>query len=317
MDKDTLFYSYSQYLKNIYGKKAYRVSVDAGFSCPNRGRDRNNPGCIYCDERGGRAVYLETEEEKSLENQVSMGIAFLKKRYNAEIFLLYFQAFSNTNAPVETLKNIYDRCLAAGDFKELIVSTRPDCIDRDKVSLLKDYKNSGIDVWVELGLQSARDSSLLRIQRGHTLEQFREAFNLCREQDLKTAVHVIFGLPGETKEDILFTVNYLSQIHPQGIKIHNLHIPRGTRLYQEYLQGEVTAPGDRRHLEYVISALEILPEDIIVMRLTCDTPKSRRAAPKNFWKKPQFYEKIRREMKNRATWQGRLYKPGGIISHDR
>jgi len=300
------FNSYSSYLKRTYGTKAYRVSVDGGFSCPNRGDNRGDPGCIYCDEYGARAVYLEGYPETMLEDQVHRGMAFLKKRYGAELFLLYLQAFSSTNAPPKKLKSIYDTCLRAGSFKELIVSTRPDCISPAVVDLLSSYNTNSFDVWVELGLQSARDETLKRIQRGHSRKDFEIAFQQLKQAGLKTAVHVIFGLPGEGMDDILATVDYLAALKPEGIKIHNLHIPFGTPIYEEYLQGELTVPCDIHHLEYTIAALERLPEEIVIMRLTCDTPKKRRAAPRIFWKKTQFYGTIKSEMHDRRTWQGRL-----------
>jgi radical SAM protein (TIGR01212 family) len=298
--------TYSGYLKKRYGKKAYRVSVDGGFSCPNRGTGRTDPGCIYCDEQGSRAVYLEGYPETELQAQVFRGIAFLTKRYGAEIFLLYFQAFSSTYAAPKRLKEIYDTCLGAGDFRELIISTRPDCITPQVVELLAGYRRDNFDVWVELGLQSASNRTLSRINRGHTLEDFRKAFDLLKSRGLKTAVHVIFGLPGERWSDIRRTVDYLAAIRPEGVKIHNLHVPFNTSLFEEYVQGELTVPSDRRHLEYTIHALELLPEDIIIMRLTCDTPKKRRAAPRIIWKKTQFYGTIRDEMIKRKTWQGKL-----------
>lgn len=306
MKKNEPFNSYSAYLKQKYGAKAYRVSIDGGFSCPNRGKNRKDPGCIYCDEYGARAVYLEGYPQNRLEEQVHRGIAFLKKRYGAELFLLYLQAFSSTNAPLAVLKHTYDTCLSAGHFRELIVSTRPDCLSPPVAELLSSYKTEGFDVWVELGLQSARDETLKRINRGHSRKDFENAFELLRKWGLKAAVHVIFGLPGEGLYEILSTVDYLGALKPDGIKIHNLHIPFGAPLFQEYLQGEFTVPSDRRHLEYTIRALERLPPEIIIMRLTCDTPKKRRAAPRIFWKKTQFYGTIIKEMDNRQTWQGKL-----------
>lgn len=300
------FTTYSGYLKNKYGTKAYRVSVDGGFSCPNRGAGRSSSGCIYCDEHGSRAVYLEGYPETKLKEQVSRGVSFLTKRYGAGIFLLYFQAFSSTFAPPERLKEIYDTCLGAGDFRELIVSTRPDCITPQVADLLASYKTADFDVWVELGLQSACNRTLGRINRGHTLEDFDSAFGLVKSRGLNTAVHVIFGLPGESRADIRKTVDHLAEIKPEGVKIHNLHVPYNTVLYEEYLQGELTVPSDRRHLEYTMEALTRLPREIIIMRLTCDTPKKRRAAPRIFWKKTQFYGTIKKEMIQRHIWQGKL-----------
>ncbi len=306
--EDEPFFSYSRYLRRKYGEKAYRVSVDAGFSCPHRGSDRGNSGCIYCEDSGARAVYLEGRPEKQLESQVRRGIQFLSKRYRADLFLLYLQAFTNTYAPVDELRRIYDRCLSAGTFKELIVSTRPDCIDGGIVELLASYRKPDFDVWVELGLQSIHDVTLKRIRRGHSVRQFQEAFSLVKSMGLRSAVHVMFGLPGETEHHMMETIDYLADIKPDGIKIHNLHVPYGTRLLGEYMQGELSVPCSQRHLEYTIRALERLPRQTVIMRLTCDTPRKRLASPKNFWKKPLFYIKVRERMVELNTWQGKHYE---------
>lgn len=312
MDSSRLFYRYSGYLKDTYGRPAYRVAVDAGFSCPNRGSDRLDPGCSYCDEHGARAVYLEREhlgtvDRDIIRRQVEGGLRFLKKRYDAEIFLLYLQAFSSTYAGVDTLKTIYDYCLSLHDFKELIVSTRPDCLTEEKADLLASYGRNGLDVWVELGLQSARDETLRRIRRGHTAADFFGAAGLLRERGIKQMTHLIFGLPGESREDIMETVRRIAEMRPEGVKIHNLHIPLGAPMFLEYRRGELTVPSAPRHLAYTVEALELLHPDTVIGRLTCDTPGHRRGAPKNFWKKPRLYREVEKEMRRRNTWQGRLW----------
>ncbi len=203
-----LFYSYSKYLKALYKAPAYRVSIDAGFSCPNREAGRAGYGCTYCDEYGARAMYIRKEKELSIKEQVENAVVFLKKRYNAKILLLYFQAFSSTFAKTKKLKEIYDYTLSLADFKELIVSTRPDCITEENIDLLASYKKKGYDVWVELGLQSGSDISLKGLNRGHTVLQFYKAYHLLKKRGIKVAIHLIFGIPGETLEMILSTIRY-------------------------------------------------------------------------------------------------------------
>ncbi|HUV08764.1 MAG TPA: TIGR01212 family radical SAM protein [Spirochaetia bacterium] len=303
------FKSYSGYLRQKYGGRVYRVSVDAGFSCPNRGQDRRNAGCTYCDPFGSRAPYLGNQSD--LENQVREGISFLKSRYRAGPLILYFQAFSNTYAPVAELERIYDFALGLAPFKELIVSTRPDCIDGEVARLLKGYTKEGLDVWVELGLQSASETTLRRINRRHTVAEYIDAHQLLKREGLNVTTHIIFGLPGELWEDIQKTVTIVASLLPDGIKIHNLHIPEGSAMYREYGRGELTVPSSQRHLEYTISALELLPEQTVIMRLTCDTPRSRLGAPRIFWEKAHFYETLRREMLRRSTFQGRLFLVSG------
>lgn len=299
------YYTYNNYLKDKYGQKVYRVSIDAGFSCPNRGVNRKNPGCTYCDEQGSRAPYLG--EENNIKNQVEKTIEFLKKRYKAKDFILYFQAFSNTNASVAKLKKIYDYGLSLYKFREIIVSTRPDCVTNEIAELLLSYKTEDRDIWIELGLQTASDITLLRVNRGHLLKDFLDAFRICRSKGIKITVHLIFGLPGEGIKDIMNTVSLMEKIEPDGIKIHNINIVKGTELYKEYLKGEITVPSAESHLEYLINAMEKLPPQTVIMRTVCDTSISKLAAPKIFWNKPVFLKKLHDEMIKRNTWQGRLY----------
>ena len=295
------FRGYAEYLRGRYGAPAYRVAVDAGFGCPNRGPDRRQPGCLYCDERGALAPYQEPapavrgsavpleQRLASIGRQVERGTAFLRRRYGAEVFLLYLQAFSGTHAPAAELEVIYDFALGCGPFRELIVSTRPDCVDRERAELLSGYRRRGLEVWVELGLQSGCDATLQRIRRGHSVADFTRAFGLLREAGVRLAVHLIFGLPGEGLEQILDTVRLVAGLEPEGVKIHNLHVPRDSPLAAEHLAGELVAPCAARHLEYLIRALELLPPRTLILRLTCDTPAGRLAAPRGFPPKAEFY----------------------------
>jgi hypothetical protein len=314
------FRSYSGYLRQRYGKPVYRVSVDGGFSCPNRGSDRRAAGCAYCDPRGSRAPYLSAaaappapgsgveERKRSLSRQIAEGESFLEARYGAGLRALYFQAFSGTYAAPALLRELYDHALSQGSFVELIVSTRPDCVGPEVADLLAGYRRRDLEVWVELGLQSARERTLERVRRGHTVGQFRQTLALLRERGLKVAAHVIFGLPGEGLEEILETTRFLAALRIDGLKIHNLHVPRECSLALEALSGELTVPCDRRHLLYTMRALELLPPDTVIMRLTCDTPRQRLLLPRSFMAKPRFYQELRAGMEREHTWQGRLYR---------
>jgi hypothetical protein len=302
--QDLPYNSYALYLREKYDRPAYRVSVDGGFSCPNRS-GRSGPGCSYCDEQGSRAPYLA--HTAGIEEQVRAALGFLRSRYNAEVFLLYFQAFSSTNAKPRDLERIYDAALDLAEFRELIVSTRPDCVDEEKAALLGSYRARGLDVWLELGLQSARDRTLQRIGRGHSAADFSASYDILKRHGLKVAVHLIFGLPGESAEDIRETVRFTARLEPDGVKIHNLHIPARSPLAGEFLRGEITAPGPQRHMEYLISALEHLPAGCLIMRLTCDTPRERLHAPRWFGEKQSFRDRLVKEMRRRGARQGRLY----------
>lgn len=299
------YLTYSRYLRERHGCTVYRVAVDAGFSCPNRAGGRSSRGCTYCAEDGARAPYLGSRE--SLKNQVESAMSFLRARYDAEAFILFFQAFSNTNAEVGALRQIYDSGLELAPFRGLNVATRPDCIDEEKAALLASYKERGLEVWVELGLQSACESTLRRIERGHSREDFVRAYGLLKERGLKVAVHLIFGLPGEGFEPIMDTIDTVARLDPDGVKIHNLHIPAGTVLATELSKGELTVPSPQRHLEYVIAAIERLPARTVIMRLTCDTPAERLIAPRDFWPKGTFTARVAAEMRARGARQGRLF----------
>ena len=300
------FNSYSRYLKLLYGQSVYRVSVDAGFSCPHRRTSKTGSGCTFCDPSGSRAPYLGNAE--NIQAQIENSIGFITKRYNVGAYILYFQAFSNTFAVCEKLKRIYDTGLRVAPFKELVISTRPDCIDEEKADLIASYANKGLKVWVELGLQSASDVTLQRINRAHSVETFQSAYSLLKRKNIFVAVHVIFGLPGEREQEIENTILYVANLSPDGIKIHNLNISRDSHLEKEFLEGELIAPGAERHLNYIIHALEMLPPKTLIMRLVCDTPVSRRLAPRKFIEKAIFYDRIKNEMIKRNTRQGKYYK---------
>ena len=309
-DNETvLFKKYSQYLKEKYGETVYRIGVDGGFSCPNRGADRHSPGCSYCDVYGVRAAYIG-ESSQSMEEQIRKSAAVMRRRYKAEKFILYFQAYSSTWAPVEKLKQIYDHGLSLANFVELVVSTRPDCIDEEIADLLASYISDDFEVWAELGLQSAHDRTLERINRGHNVKAFERAFFMLRERGIKVAVHLIFGLPGEDRREILETIRYLAALRPEGVKFHNLHIPTGSPLYKEYEAGELSFPDSRRHMTYVADALELLPPETVIMRLTTDTPHQRHQLPGAFLNKSRIYDLLRDELKRRGTCQGALFTEG-------
>jgi radical SAM protein (TIGR01212 family) len=242
--------------------------------------------------------------QSSVRRQIEEGLAFMRSRYGAQQFLLYFQAYSNTFAPVDRLRGIYDFALGCGSFVELIVSTRPDCVNPQVAALLASYRGRVQEVWVELGLQSAQERTLKWIGRGHTVTDFDRAFGLLRARGLRLAVHLIFGLPGENLEDIQDTIRHVAALRPDAVKIHNLHVCRDSPLLAEYLAGEVTVPSALRHLGYVVQALELLPPQTIVMRLTCDTPPERLIAPRHFPDKNAFLQSVRRALRDRRRPEG-------------
>jgi radical SAM protein (TIGR01212 family) len=222
--------------------------------------------------------------------------------------MLYFQANTSTYASVEELRTLYDATLALGDFIGLIVSTRPDCIEQAKVDLLASYRERGLDVWVELGLQSSSDETLARIDRGHGVEAFTDARARLGRAGISVAAHVIFGLPGEGLEEIMKTASFLADLGVEGVKIHDLHYCRGTAMLGEALRGELPLWPKALHLEACTRFLELLPRSTTIMRLCSDNPPDRRILPRQQFEKASLYRELEAHMEKLGTWQGRLYR---------
>ena len=319
--------NYREYLLNKYGTSLYRVGVDGGFSCPNRTKERQG-GCTFCDGTGGIAVYQRTSESafrhdssfdegvseevllrfQSIENQIKKGLEFIHRRYKAKLAALYFQSWTNTYDTADNLKHIYDMALSCGDFSEFIVSTRPDCVEDDVADLLAGYITKDREVWVELGLQSASDETLRRINRGHTLSDYIKCMERLHKRGIKVCTHVILGLPGEEREDFIETAKVLNKVGSEGVKIHNLHIPGGTKMAEEYLEGEITSWSTERYMNEVEYFLRLLNPEMIIERLVCETPSHRLMAPRHFMDKSLFLRTLNDKMEKDNTRQGDLYE---------
>jgi radical SAM superfamily enzyme len=336
-----------------HGKRVWRVGVDGGFSCPNRDPTslrqgpcvhdstmtaslRGGGGCAYCAPSAGRAIYLPpsdaapavsdpADREADILAQIDTGISFLRRRYAAELFFLYFQAFTSTNASATLLRRIFDTGLSARHFegnsadsphgsnsmstgfRGLVVSTRPDCLDEEKVELLSDYAARGLEVWVELGLQSAQPQSLERMRRGHTVEDFACAYRILQRGGLRTAVHLILGLPGESRQDMLSTIRFLASLEPDGVKFHDLYLPRGSIWAREYEAGEFVLLHPSRLPHILADCLELLPPSCEVMRLCSDAPRDQRIAPRKPLDKTIVYRDVEAELEARGSRQGSRY----------
>jgi radical SAM protein (TIGR01212 family) len=322
--------TYGPYLEKMYGNRVYRIGIDGGFSCPNRDRQRNG-GCIYCDGTGASAIYQRTRERGfthkssfnervsnldplevpsleerclSVKSQIARGREFLQKRYKAELFSAYFQAWSNTYADIETLKTLYDAALEEGPFTEFIVSTRPDCLEPAVLDLLESYKGRVQKVWVELGLQSADNATLDLIERNHTKNCYIQAVRSLHERGIGVCTHVITGLPGETVESYIETARLLNKVGSEAVKIHNLDVCGGTKLNDWYADGEVSVASSRRHVENCIYVLRHLRPEIVIERIICETPQHRLVAPRSFPDKSAFLDSLRKAMEQHDFTQG-------------
>ena len=323
----TRWNSYPEYLKRKYGHPVYRIGVDGGFNCPNRDKSHYG-GCTFCDGTGSVAVYQRNTESgffrnasyqenvaknildrfASIEMQIEKGKRFVQSRYKAQECSLYFQSWTNTYDSVENLKSIYDKALSYGPFREFIISTRPDVLPDEVCALLSSYSCDDMEVWVELGLQTSNDKTLKEINRGHDSDCYVSAVKRAHSYGLKVSTHVILGLPGETRNDYLNTIDLVNEVGSEGVKIHNLHVPGGTRIADDYLEGTFTTSSEARHLENTELALRRLNPEIVVQRLICETPMHRLIAPRHFPDKSLFLSHLERNMIEHGTMQGDDYK---------
>lgn len=267
----------STYLKDKYGKKIYKVSINAGFTCPNRDGKLGERGCIFCSA-GGSGDFAE-DSGLSISEQIEAGKKRIEKKIPSEYGLIaYFQAFTNTYAPVETLRKVYMEAVAHPEVEIISVATRPDCLSEEVLNLLSEI-NKIKPVWVELGLQTIHEKTAEYIRRGYPLATFDEAVGNLRKRGIETIVHVILGLPGESREDMLETVRYVGESGVQGIKLQMLHVLKNTDLAEDYLAGKFQCLTLDEYAELVKDSLEILPEDIIIHRMTGDGDKKILIAP--------------------------------------
>ncbi len=296
---------FNTYLKEQFGERVQRISLDAGLGCPNRDGTLSRGGCIFCDGRGSGTGAL-TEGRESISRQISRAKAFIRKRYKARKFIAYFQSFTNTYAPTSHLKRLYDEALNHSHMVGLSVGTRPDCVNQEILEMIGAYRKDYL-VWLEYGLQSAHDKTLKTINRGHSVACFERAVHLTRELGINICAHVILGLPGEDRTMMLETARFMANLPVQGVKIHSLYITHGTPLAERYKTGEFRCLERDEYANLVVDFLELLPPDMIIQRLTGDPGKSDLLAPEWAIYKMENLQRIQDTFKRRQTWQGRLH----------
>ena len=297
-----LYNDYNTYLRSKYGCRVYRIGLDAGFSCPNRdgtkGRKRT---CLYCNDNGSRSPYTGTDT--GVTEQLRTRIEFLKNSKGAEKFIAYFQAFTNTHAPAEKLKALYDCVLPFNDIIGISIGTRPDAVDHEKLELISSYKNR-YEVWIEYGLQSVHNKTLEKINRAHTFEDFKTALALTKEFGILACCHVILGLPDETKDDMMNTAKMLTYLKIDAVKIHLLHVLKGSALEKLYKAGLVRMMEEDEYVELVCDFLENLSPEIIVQRLTGQGDRSSHIAPAWALDKHNTINRVGETLKRRGIRQG-------------
>lgn len=298
-----LYRDYNSYLRETFGCRVQKISIDAGLGCPNRDGTVGTGGCIYCNERGsgtGAARFASVTE------QVRAGKERLAKKYKAKKFIAYFQSFSNTYAPLSRLRALYEEALADPDVVGLSIGTRPDCVPDETLDHLELLGKTHL-VWLEYGLQSAKDETLARIRRGHSTDAFIDAVKRTRARKIPVCAHVILGLPGENIEDMLNTANFLALQDVQAVKIHLLYVIRGTALHEMYSSGAFSCLSRDAYAAAVGEFLALLPPRLVIQRLTGDPHPDELVSPAWALDKKANLEAVRAYMENNGLYQGKNY----------
>jgi radical SAM protein (TIGR01212 family) len=302
------FNSYTEYFKKYFGERVQKVTVDAGFSCPNRDGTKAMGGCTYCNNDAFNPSYCEPQ--KSVRQQIQEGIEFHKVRYRrANKYLAYFQAYSNTYAPLEDLKNLYNQALSQPGVIGLVIGTRPDCIDEEKLEYFSKL-NEQYYIIIEYGIESCYNKTLEFINRQHTFEQSVDAIIKTHQYGIKTGAHIIFGLPGETREEMMAEAKILNDLPINNIKFHQLQIIKNTVMAMQYIQQPEIFPLFTldEYIHFIIQFIERLNPAFIIERFTGEVPPRFLAGPNwRILRNDQVNKKIEETLLQLNTWQGKLF----------
>ncbi len=302
-DTNKRYYTYDCYLKRRFGKKCVKIALDGGFTCPNIDGTISYGGCIYCSEKGSGDHTPPCNIP--LTEQFEIGKKIVGNKWSDVFYIPYFQAHTNTYAPLKILKSKFEKALLLPDTVGLSISTRPDCLDDNVVSYLQELSTRTY-LTVELGLQSANDKTLKLINRGHTYRQFVNGYNKLKEKGINTCIHIINGLPGEDYNDMMHTAKCVADLNPHALKIHLLYILKNTPLSDMYERGEFNALERDEYIKIVCDQLEIMPKNIVIERVTGDGVKNDLIAPLWSTKKTIVTNEIDKEFVKRGTFQGFL-----------
>ena len=305
MFKNTLdnkrYYTLNYYYKKTYGSKVFKVALNGGFSCPNKDDKKGTGGCIYCSPSGS-GDFAGNKQEDILTQFNKVKDMMLNKWPEAK-YIGYFQANSNTYADVDKLKKLYEPILSVENVVGLNIATRSDCFNEDIYNYLEDL-NKRTDLVIELGLQSMHEKTIGLINRQESIKEFEDCINELKKRNIKYVIHIINGLPGETKEDMIETAKYVNSLNPFGIKIHMLHVIKNTKLGNMYLEKTFHILTKEEYIDIVINQLEYLNENIVINRITGDPVKEDLIEPTWLLKKFVVLNDIDKEMVKRDTYQG-------------
>ncbi|MEE0920699.1 MAG: TIGR01212 family radical SAM protein [Lachnospiraceae bacterium] len=309
------YHSLDYDMKKRYGEKVYKIAIDAGMTCPNRDGKCGTGGCIFCSEGGSGDFAISKAAHNnidSIKSQLEKGKSLFHTKKTGNLFIAYFQSFTNTYAPVETLDTLYREALDEPDVAGISIATRPDCLEAPVIELLdslyKVYRDKFI--WIELGLQTIHEETALLIRRGYSLDVFEEAVANLKRIHIPVIVHVILGLPHETPQMMLETCNYLNTMHIDGIKLQLLHVLKNTALAKLYEAKAFEVLDFEEYINIVIDCLEILSEDIVIHRVTGDGPRSLLIAPLWSLDKRRVLNTLHQQMKVRKTYQSIKFDSG-------
>lgn len=299
--------AYNFFLRRKFGHRVQRVSVDAGFTCPNVDGTAATGGCTFCDNRSFSPS--RRLPRRTISEQIDEGIRRMRGRYACEHFTAYFQPATNTYAPVARLRQVYEEALADPRIVALAIGTRPDCVPDEVLDLLADLAQRTF-LSVEYGMQTKHDRSLDWMNRGHHHAAFIDAMQRSRGRGFEICAHLIVGLPGESRDDILASARELVRLDVDAVKIHNLYAVRNTVLAEQLERGEVRLMERDEYLDTVIGVLELLPPRVVVERISGDAPPKYFVAPAWCLDKPAVRAALDAELRRRDTWQGKRYSPG-------
>ncbi len=301
--------TFGQQLLQRYGERVHKLAIHAGFTCPNRDGRKGRGGCTFCNNS---SFSPNARSEPDVAAQIEAGRRVLAKRTGATKFLAYFQAYTNTYDDPARLKALYDAALSDPDVIGLSVGTRPDCVPPAVLDLLAGYREQGFDIWLELGLQSSFDHTLARVNRGHTFAEYRDAVRAARGRGLPVCTHLIVGLPGEEAAHNLMSLERVLELGVDGLKLHPLHVVRGTMLANQWRRGEYAPLGLQDYINVVADMVERTPPEVVYHRLTGTASKDILLAPTWCNWKWRVLNGIEQELARRGTCQGRQLSTGDI-----
>jgi len=300
------YLDYSSFIKSTFGERVQKISLDIGFSCPNRDGSKGYGGCTYCNNNTFNPEYCIST--KSVKQQLEEGIIRFSKKYKTQQYLAYFQAYTNTYSDLESLKSLYEEALSVPNVVGLVIGTRPDCISKEIIEYLS-FLSKKYFISLEFGVESTINRTLEHVNRCHTFEDTKKAYDLCKNKGFHLGAHLILGLPGETKEDLLHHAIEISKLPITSLKLHHLQIVKQSIMASQYKRNpeNFNLFTSENYIEFITEFIELLRPDIIIERFVSEAPLDLLIAPKWHFKNFEIVAKIDKKILEKNTWQGKYY----------